>query len=99
MLIAAVGLVLWRRKPRLARWLAFGSLALLWLLSTPVVAGLLLRAHQVDTALDPDTAPRAGAIVVLSADLSIATPEASTQTRAPPSRASRMASANCETPS
>lgn len=75
LLIAAVGAALWRRRPRLSRWLVFGGLGLLWLLATPAVAALLLRSHQVDAALDPAAAPRAGAIVVLSADLSTSTPE------------------------
>ncbi len=67
-LVIAVGLVLWRRRPRAGRIVAGTGLALLAFLSTTGGAGLLVAPLEAMTA--PLTAPeRAGAqaIVVLAA--------------------------------
>lgn len=65
LLIAALGLWLWQRRPRLARSLLALACGLLWLLSTPYVGDALLHTlegepHALDTRQQP-----AEAIVVL----------------------------------
>lgn len=74
LLVACVVLV--RKKPRLA-WVLFASgLASLWLASTPVVAGALLRTLQsVPPLLTEGPLPEAEAIVVLSAEADRQAPE------------------------
>lgn len=65
LLLGSAGLLLWHKRPVVARWLISGSLVLLWLLSTPYVANGLLRALEgVPHPVDPATQP-AEAIVVL----------------------------------
>ncbi|GAB4123039.1 MAG: YdcF family protein [Sideroxydans sp.] len=54
LLLAALGLWLWHKRPRIARALVSIAFALLWLLSTPIVADALLQAlegkpHALDT--------------------------------------------------
>src|SRR5262245_6765000 len=57
------------RWPKLARWCTVLGIASLWLLSTPLCAGLLLRTLQGVPALPAAGAlPAADAIVVLSAE-------------------------------
>lgn len=74
--LAALGVLLLRWKPRAGRALLIAAGALLWLLATPVVAGLLLSTLQTAPAL-PVTGelPPARAIVVLSAEADPETPE------------------------
>jgi uncharacterized SAM-binding protein YcdF (DUF218 family) len=75
LLLGVAGLLLWRRRPVIARWLVAASLVLLWLLSTPYVAGSLLRLLEGEpAALDVKTQP-ADAIVVLGAGSYLNAPE------------------------
>ena len=65
LLIAVVGLLLVRRHPRAGRGLAAAGVALLLVLSMPIVATLLLRAVDSSPPLDPEQAKTAQAIVIL----------------------------------
>jgi uncharacterized SAM-binding protein YcdF (DUF218 family) len=65
LLLAALGLLLLRRWPRLGKTLAWSGFALLWLLATPLVAVGLLALIEDVPPLDPAQAKRAQAIVVL----------------------------------
>jgi uncharacterized SAM-binding protein YcdF (DUF218 family) len=69
MLLFAAGLVVWRRRPRLARCLCGGAMALLYVLCTGAGSWLIARPLEVlEAPLDATTAAaRAQAIVVLSA--------------------------------
>jgi uncharacterized SAM-binding protein YcdF (DUF218 family) len=66
-LLAAVGLLLLRNRPRSGRTLIALALASLWLLSLEVVATGLQRLAEHNPALDPTQlqGTRAGAIVIL----------------------------------
>lgn len=69
-------LLLRHRWPRAARCCTILGIALLWLASTPVVAGALLRSLQTLPALPADgPLPAAQAIVVLSAEADREAPE------------------------
>jgi uncharacterized SAM-binding protein YcdF (DUF218 family) len=63
--IALLGFILIKRRPLLGRTLALASLALLWLLSTPVVALWLYRLDEAYPSLDLRRPLSAGAIVIL----------------------------------
>lgn len=65
LLLAAFGLLLWKRAPRTGRVLALFGITSLLLLSMPVVAGLLLRALDSSPPLDVERARDAQAIVIL----------------------------------
>jgi uncharacterized SAM-binding protein YcdF (DUF218 family) len=53
LLLALAGLLLWHKRPRVARFLVGSALALLWLLSTPFVAESLLQSLEASPqALD-----------------------------------------------
>ena len=65
LLIAVLGLGLQRRLPRTGRALAFSGVLALLLLSTPVVAVLLLRWVDSSPPLDVERAKSAQAIVIL----------------------------------
>jgi uncharacterized SAM-binding protein YcdF (DUF218 family) len=67
LLLITAGLLLARRRPVEGRTIAWSGVALLWLLSMPVVAGGLLRAAQKYPALDLSRQTGAGAIVILGA--------------------------------
>lgn len=45
-LVALLALLIWRRRPLLARGLAVASLASLWLLSSPIVSTALMRSLE-----------------------------------------------------
>ncbi|MBU0621305.1 MAG: YdcF family protein [Gammaproteobacteria bacterium] len=75
LLLAALGLWLWHKRPLLARVLLTSSVALLWLLSTPFVADALMHAiegepHAIDTKVQ-----QADAIVVLGGGTYFHAPE------------------------
>jgi uncharacterized SAM-binding protein YcdF (DUF218 family) len=76
LLLVAVGWLVatkWRRAGNVLMGL---GLILLYLLSTPLVSGALLRGQQTIQAIGPgDYDPEVGAIVVLSAGLRLAAPE------------------------
>ncbi|PTD95933.1 YdcF family protein [Pseudothauera lacus] len=65
LLLIAFGLLLWQRRPRSARVLAWGGLLLALALSTPVTVGLALRPLEPPRAVSTDELARAQAIVVL----------------------------------
>jgi uncharacterized SAM-binding protein YcdF (DUF218 family) len=75
LLLGAAGVVLWHKRPTLARTLVAVSLAMLWLLSTPYVAeGLLHQLEPSPPLIDPK-AQRADAIVVLGGGTYFRAPE------------------------
>ena len=75
LLIAALGLCLWRKHPFSARMLLTFSFAMLWLLSTPYIAdGLLHRLEGEPYATDTKI-PLADAIVVLGGGTYFHAPE------------------------
>jgi uncharacterized SAM-binding protein YcdF (DUF218 family) len=74
--VAALGALLWRWRPRAGRVVVIAAAVLLWLLSTPLVAGALLATLQTTPALPTAGAlPPAQAIVVLSAEADPHAPE------------------------
>ncbi len=75
LLLAALGLLLMRRRPRLGRSLAWGGLVLLWLLATPAVTKPMLAAIEDVPPLDIAQAKDAQAIVVLGGGSRFAAPE------------------------
>lgn len=75
LLLAALGLLLLRRRPRLGRFLAWGGLVLLWLLATPAVTKPMLAAIEDMPPLDIAQAKGAQAIVVLGGGSYLAAPE------------------------
>jgi uncharacterized SAM-binding protein YcdF (DUF218 family) len=65
LLLAIIGALLLRRRPRLGRVLLATGLASLWLLSLPLVADALTRMAQHYPALDLNLPLQAQAIVIL----------------------------------
>lgn len=75
LLLTLAGLLLWRRRQRVARALVGTAFGLLWLLSTPFVADALLQSLESPAlALDSGTPP-ADAIVVLGGGTNFHAPE------------------------
>lgn len=64
-LLILAGLIIHRRKPRLAMLLIFVSVAVLYVLSTPWVGGLLQKSLEISGAVDLRAPSEADAIVVL----------------------------------
>lgn len=76
LMIAVMGALLWRFRPRAGRVVAIAAGVLLLLASTPLVAGALLASLQTAPALPASgTLPPAQAIVVLSAEADPEAPE------------------------
>jgi uncharacterized SAM-binding protein YcdF (DUF218 family) len=76
LLLAGMGVLLWRRRPRLARVALSLAAAMLTFLSLPLVSGHLLRSLQPEHALDLGTLePSAQAILVLAGDTQFEAPE------------------------
>lgn len=66
LLIAAlVGLLLWKRRPRIARTLLTASITLLWLLATPYFAEMLLHQLEKEIPVVDRRTNTADAIVIL----------------------------------
>jgi uncharacterized SAM-binding protein YcdF (DUF218 family) len=65
LVVAALGLLLLKRSPSLARACLIASIGLLWLLSTPVVSDMLTRAVERYPPLDLRDAGGAQAVVIL----------------------------------
>jgi uncharacterized SAM-binding protein YcdF (DUF218 family) len=65
LLLALLGVLLIKRRPRLARVLLVVGLGLLWLLSTPVVSDVFSRLAERYPALDPRLGADAQAVVIL----------------------------------
>lgn len=70
LLLGLLGLLLLRRHPALGRSMLWGGFGLAWLISTPLMAGLLMQQLQTWPALTDEEITRtpAQAIVVLSAE-------------------------------
>ncbi len=65
LLLAVLGLWLWKKRPLLARLLLTTSFALLWLLATPYFAEALLHSLEGEPQIIDSNNQRADAIVVL----------------------------------
>ncbi len=75
LLLGSVGLLMLRPRPRLGKGLIATALALLYLLSTAVVADRLLGALETRPALPAAPTDNVGAIVVLGAGTYFSAPE------------------------
>lgn len=75
LLIAALGLWLWRKHPFIARTLLILSFSLLWLFSTPYVAEALLHELEGEPYVTNTNKPLADAIVVLGGGTYFHAPE------------------------
>ncbi|MFZ2162344.1 MAG: YdcF family protein [Sideroxyarcus sp.] len=75
LLVAALGLWLWHKRPLIARTLLTASVVLLWLLSTPYFAGLLLQGLEGEPYVTDTSKPLADAIVVLGGGTYFHAPE------------------------
>lgn len=77
LVLAAVGLLLHRRRPRTGTALLLAGLVAAWLLATPQLAATLNRALDPPPPLDDAAvaASGAGAIVVLAGGLTVRAPE------------------------
>jgi len=75
LLITLSGLLLWRKRPRLARILLSSAFILLWLLSTPFLAESLLHRLEASPLKLNGNNTRADAIVVLSGGTYFNAPE------------------------
>ncbi len=64
-ILLAIGLLLFRRLPRLAMSLILLATLALFALSTPWVSGVLLKSLEISTPITPDQLKTADAIVVL----------------------------------
>ena len=64
-ILLAAGLIVHRRRPRLAMSLILLSTTALYTLSTPWVAGMLLKTLEISAPVGPSDLNTAGAIVVL----------------------------------
>jgi len=68
LVLAALGWIIGRYRPRIGRPVVISALVLLFVASTPVVGGILIHSLQTAPLSQADgTTPRAGAIVILSA--------------------------------
>lgn len=65
LLASGIGLLLWRRSPRAARWLLAGTWVVFYLLCTPFVAATLELVVGTSQPVDPEALRSAQAIVVL----------------------------------
>ncbi|MDX8398918.1 MAG: YdcF family protein [Gallionellaceae bacterium] len=75
LILAVAGLLLWNKRPRFARIALTTSITLLWLLSTPYFAHILLHSLMDETyAVDTRSTP-ANAIVVLGGGAYLNAPE------------------------
>ena len=75
LLILLPGLLLWHKRPRVARILVSSAFILLWLLSTPFLAEALLHSLEGPSLKSNGNNPPADAIVVLSGGTYFNAPE------------------------
>lgn len=77
-LVALLAILLWRRRPVLARGLAVASLVSLWLFSSPVISTTLMRSLEVHYPVLSDAqreTTEAEAIVILAGGIDDSAPE------------------------
>jgi len=79
-ILLAAGLIVHRRRPRLAMSLILLSTTALYALSTPWVGGLLQKTLEISTPVSPGTLQTADAIVVLGGGRRIAAAEYASDT-------------------
>ena len=65
LLLVIIGVVVWRRRPRLARGLIIAGVASLWIMSTPVFSDALARMSERYPAASPAQLTNTQAIVIL----------------------------------
>ena len=75
LLVAALGLWLWHKRPLIARMLITTSIILLWILSTPFFAEALLHELEGEPYVTDTRKPLADAIVVLGGGTYFHAPE------------------------
>lgn len=75
LIIGALGVLLWNRRPVVARWLLITSFGLLWLASTPYFAEGALHLLETRTAALGEQPPNADAIVILGGGSYLHAPE------------------------
>ena len=75
LLIAALGLWLWHKRPLIARLLLTASFSLLWLFSTPYFAEALLHGLEGEPYVNDTKKAQADAIVVLGGGTYFRAPE------------------------
>lgn len=75
LVMSLAGLLLWRKRPRLARILLSGAFFLLWLLSTPFLAESLLRSLEAPPLKLTENTVSAEAIIVLGGGSYLHAPE------------------------
>jgi uncharacterized SAM-binding protein YcdF (DUF218 family) len=75
LLLALTGLLLWHKRPRIARTLLGSAFILLWLLSTPFLSDALLHRLEVPHLSLTDKTTTADAIVVLGGGTYFNAPE------------------------
>ena len=75
LLVAVLGLWLWHKRPLIARLLLTTSIILLWLLSTPYFAEMLLHGLEGEPYVTDTKKPLADAIVVLGGGTYFHAPE------------------------
>ena len=75
LIVAVTGLFLWHKRPRIARILLGTSVALLWLLSTPYFAEMLLHKLEGEPRIMDTNRATADAIVVLGGGTYFNAPE------------------------
>ncbi|MFA6902135.1 MAG: YdcF family protein [Gallionellaceae bacterium] len=75
LVMSLAGLLLWRKRPRLARILLSSAFFLLWLLSTPFMAESLLRSLEAPPLKLTENTVSAEAIIVLGGGSYLHAPE------------------------
>lgn len=75
LIVCALGLTLWHRRPAIARWLLIGSFSLLWIASTPYFAENALHSLESQTVVLGAPPQEADAIVILGGGSYFQAPE------------------------
>lgn len=70
LIVTILGLLLWRRRPRLGATIVVASVAGLWIVATPLFADWLETEYTHAQPLDPKHADKAQAVVILGGGLS-----------------------------
>lgn len=75
LLVAAIGLWLWHKRPHISRILLTTSVVLLWLFSTPFLSDALLHGLENESQIIDTKKPLADAIIVLGGSTYFHAPE------------------------